>query len=276
MAAARPRTIALHLPSFAATERLLAFAVPLAARFGAKLIGVHVLPTVVVYADATVSMGTEFIVAQQETFQADSARIESTFRDSTGAAGVSHAWLGGDAANEPTMRTVSERCQASDLVICSQYEETIPAAAGYSPDEMILSIGRPVIVVPSAGASPDIGRRVLLGWNGKREAARVAFDLLGVVEEGAAVRIASVDGKGADTAPALREALTAHGLQVDIIADRAEGTTTADRLFTSAAEFGADLLAIGAYSRSRIRETVFGGTSSRVLREPKLPVIATH
>ena len=40
MAAAHPRTIALHLPSVAATERLLAFAVPLAARFGAKLIGV--------------------------------------------------------------------------------------------------------------------------------------------------------------------------------------------------------------------------------------------
>ncbi len=276
MAAAHPRTIALHLPSLAATEGLLAFAVPLAARFGAKLVGVHVLPTVVVYADATVSMGTEFIVAQQETFQADAARIESAFRERAGAAGVSLAWLGGDAANEPTMRTVSERCQASDLVICAQYEETIPAAAGYSPDEMVLSVGRPVLVVPATGASPDIGRRILIGWNGKREAARVAFDLIRLVDEGAAVRIVTVDGKGADTTQALREALQAHGLSVDVIADRAEGATAADRLFACAADFGADLLAIGAYSRSRIRETVFGGTSSRVLREPKLPVLAAH
>ena len=276
MAAARPRTIALHLPSFAATERLLAFAVPLAARYGARLIGVHVLPTVVVYADATVSMGTEFIVAQQETFQADAARIESAFRERSGAAGVAHGWLGGDAANEPTMRTVSERCQASDLVICAQYEETIPAAAGYSPDEMVLSVGRPIIVVPAAGASPDIGKRILIGWNGKREAARVAFDLIGIADEGAQVRIATVDGKGAGTAEALREALEVHGLKVDVIADQAEGATTAERLFACAADFGADLLAIGAYSRSRIRETVFGGTSSRVLREPKLPVIASH
>lgn len=276
MATARPRTIALHLPSLAASDRLIDFATPIARRFGAKLTGVHVLPTVVVYADATVSMGTEFIVAQQETFQADAERIEAAFRDKAAAAGIDHAWLGGDAANEPTMRTVADRCQASDLVICAQYEESIPAAAGYSPDEMVLSVGRPVVVVPTAGASAAIGRRILIGWNGKREAARAAFDAIALAEEGAAVRIATIDGKGESSAAALREALGLHGLHVELAAEKAEGQTIAERLFASAADFGADLVAIGAYSRSRIRETVFGGTSSRVLRDPKLPVLAAH
>ena len=276
MAAARPRTIALHLPSLAASDRLIDFAVPIAKRFGARLNGVHVLPTVVVYADATVSMGTEFIVAQQETFQADAARIEAAFREKAGAAGLTHGWLGGDAANEPTMRTVADRCQPSDVVICAQYEESIPAAAGYSPDEMVLAVGRPVIVVPAAGANPDIGRRILIGWNGKREAARVAFDTIALAEEGAAIRIATIDGTGEATAAALREALELHGLKVEVVAEKAEGMTVAERLFASAADFGADMLAIGAYSRSRIRETVFGGTSSRVLRDPRLPVLAVH
>ena len=82
------KTIAVHLPSAAFCSRLLDVAIPLAKAHDATLVGVHVIPAVVVYADATVSMSTEFIVAQQEAFQEDARAIEAAFRQGTDAAGV--------------------------------------------------------------------------------------------------------------------------------------------------------------------------------------------
>src|SRR3954468_22684450 len=74
------RTIAVHLPTAGLCGRLLDAAIPLAEAHGAAIVGVHVLPAVVVYADATVSMSTEFIVAQQDAFQEDARAVEAAFR----------------------------------------------------------------------------------------------------------------------------------------------------------------------------------------------------
>ncbi len=93
------KTIAVHLPAATLATRLLDTAIPLAERFGATLVGVHVLPAVVVYADATVSMSTEFIVAQQEAFQEDARAIEQAFRSRVELTGLAFEW-----SNEDTRR----------------------------------------------------------------------------------------------------------------------------------------------------------------------------
>ena len=86
------KTIAVHLPTAGVVDRLLDAAAPLAAAHGATLIGVHVIPAVIVYADATVSMSTEFIVAQQEAFQEDAKAVEAAFRARAERAGVAYEW----------------------------------------------------------------------------------------------------------------------------------------------------------------------------------------
>ena len=145
------RTIAVHLPTAGLCARLLDAAIPLAKAHDATLVGVHVLPAVVVYADATVSMSTEFIVAQQEAFQEDARAVEQAFRSRVEPAGVAFEWSNTDTGDEPTMRAASTCCNTADLVVASQYHDSIPAAAGYSPDELVLGTGRPVLIVPTAG-----------------------------------------------------------------------------------------------------------------------------
>jgi nucleotide-binding universal stress UspA family protein len=272
------RTIAVHLPTAGLCSRLLEAAIPLAKAHDGLLIGVHVLPAVVVYADATVSMSTEFIVAQQEAFQEDARAIEQAFRARVEPAGLAYEWSNADTGDEPTMRAASTRCNTADLVIATQYHDNIPAAAGYSPDELVLGTGRPVLIVPVAGELAPVGKRVLIAWNGSREAARSAFDCLPLLQPNAEVRLLAIDSpRGNATMSAITRALGRHGVAaVGASGTRSEGRSTAEGILKAAADFGADLLVLGCYGHSRLRETVFGGATTRILRDMTLPLLMAH
>jgi nucleotide-binding universal stress UspA family protein len=278
MSGAAVKTIAVHLPTLGLAERLLATVIPLAEAHQATLIGVHVLPAVVVYADATVSMSTEFIVAQQEAFQGDAESVERAFMSRAAAAGIAHEWRRADTGDEPTMRAASTACNTADLVVASQYDDSIPAAAGYSPDELALGTGRPVLIVPTKGDIAEIGRRVLVAWNGSREASRVAFDCLSLLKPGAEMQLLSVDSaRGDATLNAVADALSRHGISpVATSASRGEGRSVPEEILKVAADYGADLLALGCYGHSRLRETIFGGATTGILRDMTLPVLMAH
>ena len=278
MSGAAVRTIAVHLPTAGLSARLLEAAIPLAKAHGATLVGVHVLPAVVVYADATVSMSTEFIVAQQEAFQEDARAVEAAFRERVAAAGIAHEWSAADTGEEPTMRAAATACNTADLIVATQYHDSIPAASGYSPDELVLGAGRPVLIVPTEGAIAPLGKRVLVAWNGSREASRAAFDCLPLLQPGAEMRILVVDNaRGNATLTAIARSLSRHGVEpVPVSVSKGEGRSSADEILHYASEFRADLLTLGCYGHSRLRETVFGGATTRILREMKLPVLMAH
>ncbi len=272
------RTIAVHLPVAGLAGRLLDMAIPLAQAHGASLAGVHVVPAVVVYADATVSMSTEFILAQQTAFQEDAKAIEQAFLARAEPAGIEFEWRDGQAGDEPTMRAAAACCNTADLVIAAQYQDTIPAAAGYSPDELALRTGRPVLIVPASGEIKAPGRRVLVAWNGSREASRATFDSLSLLQPGAELRLVAVDSpRGDATMPPIVRALSRHGLQpIPASITRSEGRSVSEEILKFAAEFGADLLVLGCYGHSRLRETVFGGATTRILRDMTIPVLMAH
>jgi nucleotide-binding universal stress UspA family protein len=272
------RTIAVHLPTASLSSRLLDLAIPLAKEHDALLVGVHVLPAVVVYADATVSMSTEFIVAQQETFQEDARTVEAAFRSRSASAGAAHEWRKADTGDEPTMRAASTLCNSADLVVAAQYHDSVPAAAGYSPDELVLGTGRPVLIIPVAGELKPVGRRALVAWNGSREVARAAFDAMSLLRSDAAVQFVSVDSpRGDATLDAIRQAYARQGIKATAASiTRSDGRSVPDEVLKAAAEFQADLMIVGCYGHSRLRETVFGGATTRILRDMNLPVLMAH
>jgi nucleotide-binding universal stress UspA family protein len=278
MSGAPIKTIAVHLPTLALAPRLLDTAIPLAHAHEAMLVGVHVLPAVVVYADATVSMSTEFIVAQQEAFQEDARGVEQAFMGRAVAAGIAHEWRRSDTGDEPTMRAASTACNTADLVIASQYDDSIPAAGGYSPDELVLGTGRPVLIVPTKGDIAPIGQRLLVAWNGSREASRAVFDCLSLLKPGAELQLLSVDStRGNATLGPIADALSRHGMKPVVTStSRGEGRSVPEEILKVAVEWQADLLALGCYGHSRLRETVFGGATSRILRDMTLPVLMAH
>jgi nucleotide-binding universal stress UspA family protein len=278
MAGAAIRTIAVHLPTASLCGRLLDAAVPLAQAHDARLVGVHVLPAVVVYADATVSMSSDFIMAQQQAFQDESRAVQQVFASRVGGAGVAYSWHLVDSANEPTMRAAGTCCNTADLVVATQFHDSIPAAAGYSPDELVLATGRPVLIIPASGGLGAVGRRVLIAWNGSREASRAAFDCLPLLHPDAEVRIIAIDSpRGEATLSAITEAVLRHGVRaVGSAVSRREGRNVSGEIIELAGEMSADLIVLGCYGHSRLREAVFGGATTRILRDMTLPVLMAH
>jgi nucleotide-binding universal stress UspA family protein len=222
-------------------------------------------------------MSTEFIVAQQEAFQEDAAAVERSFRERVGTAGIPYEWSRTDTGDEPTMRAVATHCNTADLVIAAQYQEGVPAS-GYSPDELVLGCGRPVLVVPTAGAVAPVGRKVVIAWNGAREAARAAFDSLPLLAPDGEMHLVAVDSPRGDASiTAMSHALARRGVTAQARSTtRSEGRGVAEEMLKLCAEVGADLLVMGCYGHSRLRETVFGGATSRVLRDMTLPVLMAH
>ena len=273
------KTIAVHFPNAAVADRLLDLAVPLARAHAAALVGVHVSPSVVVYADSTVVMSTEFVVAQQETFRDEAVAVERLFRERMQAAGdVAADWRQEAAGDEPAMRLAATCCNTADLVIAAQAQAAITAASGYTPDQLSLLAGRPVLIVPASGETRRPGARVVVAWNGSREAARAAFDCLQLLKPGAEVDVVTVESsRGESTVEAIAGTFTRYGHKVRCASlVRQDGRSVSGEILTHASSVDADMLVVGCYGHSRLRETIFGGATTRILRDMTLPVLMSH
>ncbi|HEX2256264.1 MAG TPA: universal stress protein, partial [Afifellaceae bacterium] len=240
-----------------------------------------VVPHIPIYVDAGMGVGADFYNAQDKMLAEEADRTEEAYRARLGAAGLAGEWLRLPSDDEPAMRSAIAFCRAADLVVASQYDEALPGAAAYFPEDLVLGAGRPVVLVPAAGRFSEIGKRVLIAWSGTRESARAAFDALPLLYDAAEVRVFLIgrsdaaDPRG-QSAEDLATTLRRRGVAAEAhVAAPGEGPI-ADQTLAHAAEYGADLMVMGCYGHSRLRETIFGGVTSGVLDRMNLPVLMSY
>lgn len=276
-----PRSIVVHLPAASAAGRLLDVVLPLVRRFEAHLTGLHVIPHIPIYVDAGMGVGADFYSAQDRMLHEEADRAEEAYRARLGQAGVTGEWVRLPSEDEPAMRSAITFCRSADLVVASQYDEALPGAAAYFPEDLVLGAGRPVVLVPTAGGFSDIGERVVIAWNGTREAARAAFDALPLLSATAQVRVLQA-GRTDRSDPRLRsaedlvQALQRHGFAAEVDVAPAADVPVSEQILSRAADHRADLLVMGCYGHSRLRETIFGGVTSAILDRMNLPVLMSH
>lgn len=151
-------------------------------------------------------------------------------------------------------------------------------------DNLVLDAGRPVLLVPYAGKFKTVGQRALVAWNGTREATRALNDALPILKKAQEVRVVSInprggkgrDGHGQVPAADISLHLARHGVKVEAEAVEARDMGAGEALLSHAADVGADLLVMGAYGRSRLRELVLGGATRHLLRHMTIPVLMSH
>lgn len=142
--------------------------------------------------------------------------------------------------------------------------------------------GRPVMVVPPDWTRDSIGRNVAIGWNASREAARALADASPFLETAERVTVITVDAQPSDfghgEAPGAEIAahLARRGLSVEIRNVDGLGRGDAAALVDECRALAADLLVIGAYGRSRLQETIFGGVTKDVVRTAPMPLFLAH
>ncbi|MDJ0929084.1 MAG: universal stress protein [Gammaproteobacteria bacterium] len=163
----------------------------------------------------------------------------------------------------------------SDMLVISR-----PAAKGgrlatIFMMEALLNSCRPVLLLPQRQIR-EPGRNIVIAWNQSAEASRAIAAGMPMLEAADAVTIA-VAGPENEPGPKsshLRRYLKHRGIQADVVSTR--GRDAARELEQVYRQTGADLLLMGAYSRHRLRERIFGGVTDHMLRKSGLPVLIHH
>ena len=146
----------------------------------------------------------------------------------------------------------------------------------------MLSAGRPALVVPDIGAGKTLGRRVMIAWDTGREAARAVNDALPILQQAEAVTVLSVNPRpgidlhGEEPGADIALHLTRHGVKVEVQRTQVEEINIGDTILSRLADLGSDLLVMGAYGHSRLREVVLGGVTRTLLESMTVPVLMSH
>jgi nucleotide-binding universal stress UspA family protein len=173
--------------------------------------------------------------------------------------------------------------QATDLVVLGQVNPKIgPIPAWCRPEEIVLKCGRPALMVPYIGSFRQIGERVLVGWDGSREAVRALHDALPVLTSAKIVTLMSVRSHSReserDRAGTRRivHHLTSHEVNARVDETLRGSNTVADVLLSRAVDLAADMIVAGAYHHSPFWAAIMGGVSRGLFHHMTVSVLTSH
>jgi nucleotide-binding universal stress UspA family protein len=210
------------------------------------------------------------------------AELKRSFHAELARAKVPGQWIDSrEYANDLVPRLA--RC--ADLVVGGQDDpnDSESFIADHFPETLVMSAGRPVLLIPNVGVFPTLGANVMVAWNGSREATRAVHDALPLLRRAQKTTIVTLNGlkgelranriPGSDIALVLaRQGVKAEVCELDGIDDVPVG----DMLLSRIAELGADLVVMGAYGHARWQELVMGGATRSMLASMTVPVLMSH
>ena len=181
-------------------------------------------------------------------------------------------------------RAISAWARYADLVVVGQPdpdEEFSVMEAGF-PEYVVMHGGGPVLFIPCRSGPVKPGGRALVAWNGTREARRAVADALPLLRRASQVQVVMFnpeselqDLQDKAQAEALQEYFERHGIIAQILVRHTAGRI-GEALLALAQELDPNLLVMGCYGHSRLRELVLGGTSRTLLKSSAIPILTSH
>ncbi len=210
-----------------------------------------------VFKDLSAAEGLPVIGADQEP---EAGRFAVAWTDITG--------------REATETAV--RGRLFDLTVVARPEGEGAAGGIATLEAALFDTGRPLLVAPpkASAAAPS---HLALAWNGTREAARAVWSARPFLAKAERVSVITVLQDGWEASPVeLATYLARHGVAAETHLVKLGDAEVGERLLASAGELGADLLVMGGYGHSRLRELVLGGATRSVLEQASLPILMAH
>jgi nucleotide-binding universal stress UspA family protein len=214
----------------------------------------------------------------REAEAAESAELH--FKSKLRLHGIEGEWrllADGDSA------ALIELAKSVDLTIVGQRPPSSQAngASRFRPEDIVVAAGRPVLIVPYAGTFETVGKRMLIAWDGTREANRALNDALALFTEPEAtvVFVGSHERDLEQHRPALDRVvhhLHRHGFAAKPEETLRGGLAVSDILLSRAADLAADMIVSGGYHHSQLREALLGGVSRELLDHMTVPVLMSH
>lgn len=253
----------------------------LAARFGAHLTGLYTSPPPQVPAMIESQLTPELVELQIRALNEATERVQELFKRRGEGSGFTTEWRvrEGEAGEVATLHA-----RYADVAIVGQVdpESAELGSAGDLPERIVLGAGRPVLVVPYTGTFKTVGQRVLVAWNAGREATRAVNDALPLLQGASKVTVLAVNprgglhGHGEVPGADIALHLARHGVRAEASALKSDDVAVGALLLSQAADLDADLIVMGAYGHSRLREVVLGGATREILRSMTVPVLLSH
>jgi nucleotide-binding universal stress UspA family protein len=271
------KTILLYLDQRDSCKQRTAAAIELARRHDAHVVGLYVIAnfTYPVYAD--VYIPPDIIQMQQEQARAEAEKVGAVFQEALGRAGIAGEWRAVEGFADQQIALHARYC---DLVVVGQTEDNA-AFSGYSDlaDQVVFGSPRPVLFIPYIGFKNSIGKRVLVAWNGSRESVRAVNDALPLLQKADKVEVVAVNPPSAEgdipTADICLH-LARHDVTAEASQTVAKDIDVGDVLLSRASDHDIDLIVLGAYGHTRLRESILGGVTKHLLEHMTVPVLMSH
>lgn len=220
----------------------------------------------------------DLVLAENERLRALAEADARSAHADAGAAGVVCSVESPQLPHEALLDAFVAQARVHDLVLVDAEPEDLTLDRSVM-ETLLLSGGKPMIIVPP-GWDAFRNRHLLIAWDGSAKAARAVGDALPLLKTAEAVEIVSVTGEktlpdaimGADLAPNLAR----HGIHVTVNSISAADADVAAALRDHARLRRADMIIMGGYVHSRLRETVFGGVTRSLLAGSPVPLFMSH
>lgn len=259
---------------------ILKFTGELAKKHGARLIGVFLQPEPAVTRAETFARG-KGIGQVVETHLSEVAGIEVECRALFEKVVRKHELRSEWRSLSHFNTEVGVHAYYADLVVIGR--PAAEAKTGGFPglaESLVLSSGRPILLFPPGGTVSEI-RRIAVAWNTTRESVRAAADALPLLSRAEAVEILVVDHEryprhGQEPGADIARHLARHGARVEVRRVSSGGQDIGHFLLSQSVDFRADLLVMGAYGHSQVREWAFGSVTRTVLYQATMPVLMSR
>ena len=274
------KTVLVHYDAGRTAPVRLETAIGIAGAFGAHLACLYALTQVPI--PSTAMEAREIVIeAQQrawaERLQAARGGYEECLRR-TGFDKSEWRTSGADALD-----AVALHARYADLVVIGQQNPEWPSGVEKDFERGApLAVGRPVLVVPYAFERRPVGHRVLVAWNASREAARAVSDALPLLKRAGHVHVVAFEPEksgaahGEEPGADIALYLTRHGVKVTASRVHAPDLDIGNQILSRAFDLSADLIVMGAWGHSRLRELVLGGATRSLFQSMTVPVLMSH
>ena len=273
------KDVVVNLSGPAPQDFAVSYALSLAETFGAHLAGIAFLYDPVIPDGVLGGVPVQLIEAQREENRKATQSAIRRFEESAKPTGVSVSSRTVEASVGGAATAFAAIARRFDIALVGQTQREYGAAEEVMIEAALFESGRPLLVVPYIQRAKLALDRVLVCWDGSRAAARAIGDGMPFLERAKAVDIVMVaeERKQEDiTGTQIAEHLARHGVSANL-KRLVKGDIGIDSVVLSyAADIGADLMVMGGYGHSRLREFILGGMTRGILQSMTVPVLMSH
>ena len=256
------------------------YAISIAEAFNAHLLGVAFAYEPVIPGSVMGGIPPEFLEAQRAESEKSARAAIARFEQAAKRAGISFESRVLSASVSGASELLGRIGRRFDIVVLGQPTRERPMPDEVIDEGVLFECGRPVIFVPFIQKAGLALNRVMLCWDGGRTATRAIADSMPFLEKAKQVELVVVGSKppksdeisGAD----IGQHLARHGLKVEVKRITSPDIDVPSTILSYAADSSADMIVMGGYGHSRLREFVLGGATRGLLESMTVPVLMSH